>query len=1333
MAAFDANFFNISQVEAESIDPQQRLIMEVTYEALENGGIPIHQLAGSRTGVFMASFTSDYREMLCRDPETAPRYTATGTSSTATSNRASWFYDLRGPSFTVNTACSSGLVATHLACQSLWTGESETAIVGGTSLLLNPDMFLFFSNQQFLAGDGRSKSFAENGDGYGRGDGIGVVILKRVEDALRDGDPIRAVIRGTAVNQDGHTKGFTLPSADAQVQLIEDAYRGAGLSLAETRYVEAHGTGTRAGDSQEVEALSRTFCQHRTASDPLLVGSVKANIGHLEACAGLASLIKCVFVLETGWIPPTQSSKTRNPAIPSEVHVPATLMPWPTKGLRRVSTQGFGYGGTNAHIIIDDAYHYLHARGQMGHHYSYATPRTLTAKSNGRSSINNGSQQWLFRLQAQDKEGLKRVRAALSQHLADVQPDQEENYYLRDLAYTLNSRRSRLQWQTFAVAGSLVELSQALDDEPWANPEQRQTTVQTPRLGFVFTGQGAQWPRMGVELMAYEVFRHSVEQSDRYLRQELGCPWSAVEELAKPESLSHLHLASHSQALCSVLQIALVDLLSDWQIAPSAVTGHSSGEIAAAYCLGALTKTDALKVAYYRGLLASEMKQMDATVRGAMIAIGATPDQVTKWIDQLTRGEVVIACVNSPTSVTASGDAAAINELAAIVKKAGVWGRQLKVDTAYHSPHMQMIAAPYFELLADIEPRPAHQGRSMHSSVFGRQIDPAELGAVHWVRNLVSPVLFADAVSAMLKHVDLLVEVGPHSALQGPVRQTMQAHGVSGVEYVSVLSRGQSATRTALACAGHLLLAGIPVDLRRVNREDSPPRPVVDLPAYPWNHSARFWAESRLAKEFRLRQHPRLPLLGAPCPSMGARERHWRGMVRLSEEPWIRDHVIQDSILYPGAGLLVMAIEAAAQEAAPGRTISTFRLRDVRLDTALLVTDDEVEVILQLRPHLIATRGPAAAWMEFTVSSSADKGPLRQNCSGLIMVEYDDTPTMSRERALESAAIRTRFQQSDQQCRTSADVAQFYSRLRAMGLTYGPGFANLVEVRSRAMGECVGTIRIPQVESMVPAAYRDHPHTIHPATLDSIFHLALAAAIEGRSTPLPAAMVPISITEVVVSANVPNRPGTLLKGVAQSSPHGFREMISDIDVVDEQATSAVVQIKGFRCSEISGAQKVSGHAGGVGRPICFRLVWKPAIDLLSREELQAVLHDAATSAGHESSSLDESRAVVHFVQAAMQQVPADQVAASQASFYRWLKEQSTMLTNSTDPATEEEKTADEFSKIIGKDLAGILQGTITAPQLLEKADQIHRLLVSTAGFSEITRILDEVGCPLNVC
>ncbi|KHN94379.1 Beta-ketoacyl synthase [Metarhizium album ARSEF 1941] len=1216
VASLDASFCNLSNAEAESMDLQQRIIMEATYESIESAGLEVGQLAGSRTGVFIGSVTSDYRQMPHHHAETVPLYNLTGASNTPTSDHISWFFDLRGPSVTTNATYSSSLVACHLACQSLWSGESEIAIVGGTNLLLNPDMFLCCHNRQALAPKDKRKSLDESRGGYSRGDGVGVVILKRVADAVRDADPIRAVIRGSGCNRDGHTKEFTTPDVEAQTSLIVETYHSAGLSLAETRYVEAHGAPISLGDAPEMEGIARAFSPRRVASDKLLVGSIKSSVGHLATCAGLASLIKSVYILETGVIPPTQCACDVKPKVRCEewhLKVPTTKAPWPAEGLRRISTHGFGYGGTNAHLILDDAAHYLEARNLRGHHYTRIRPQpqrlSTSAAYREEPKVNPPR---LFLFQASNREGLGRLRASLAQHLSQrlkswPEDSRDSAVHLQKIAFALASRRSHINWRTYAVASTLEELLNVLKhgERAWATPEVRGAATSL-RLGFVFTGQGAHWARMGLDLMVYPVFRQSVEESDRFLREALGCSWSAVDELAKPQTASRLAEAAYSQTLCTVLQIAVVDLLEDWNISPTRVVGHSSGEIAAAYCLGALTKHDGLRVAYYRGILSSEMRQSQQDQRGAMLAIGASRGRVEEWLAQLTRGKVVVACINSPTSVTASGDEEGNDELLSMVQRAGVFGRKLQVNVAYHCHHMESLSTAYAELLKQLEPLQARKGRAMHSSVLGGVIEAAELGAAYWVRNLVSLVRFSEAVSSLISHedrpaVDVLVEIGPHPALKGPVQEILHAQGVSAVKYMCVISRGRGGgVKSALTLAGELVLSNVPVEIGHVNLDtDLPPSLLMDLPPCLWNCSARSRAKNRLSKDYRLRRHAHLPLLRNSRLTTCGSERCWRGVVTLQDSPWIRDHQIQGSILYPSTVFLTMAIEAASNKANENRKMSALRVTGVHFDDALMVTEDSTtEAILRLRTLPLPAASSQSPWMEFTVSSSIEGGVLRQNCAGLIMIEYeiDADPFVDSGRTLESDMVRDGYKKTDSSCRQSVELGKLYSRLAPLGPDYGTTFANMTEIRKTGEGQCIGTVRL------VPPAHESHPRLIHPGTLDAVFQLAFAAL---EDSLLLGPMVPSKIDEVVIAAEIPNSLGALLHGVPQSSLHDPRELVSDIDMLDDESSRVVVQIKGLRWADVSGGRITpAAAASSETRPIGFRVERKPAADLLAGEQLQ---------------------------------------------------------------------------------------------------------------------------------
>ena len=1184
IAAWDAKFFDISKAEAEAIDPQQRIFLEVVYEALENAGLPMQDISGSRTGVFVGSFTNDYSELAHRDPEAAPSSIFTGTNSTSTSNRVSWFFNLKGPSFTLNTACSSSLVALHLACQSLKTGDCDTAIVGGVNLLLNPDIFIQLSNQGFLAADGQSKSFDASGDGYGRGDGFAAMILRRADDAIELMDPIRAVIRGTACNQDGRTRGFTLPSADAQAALTEETYRKAGLDYSSTLYVEAHGTGTQAGDAEETFGLAQTIAANRSPLQPLLIGSVKSNIGHLEGCAGLAGLIKTILILEKGVIPPTYGLKTLNPKVKwSEwnLEVPAEVTPWPGDGLRRISTQGFGYGGTNAHVILDDARSYLASKGIDYESRSHMNPE---------SRRSDEAVARIYTISAQDRAGLQRVGKALAGHVKQLTKrpywnEAEEQRYLYRLAYTLAIRRSNLQWSTAVVASSSTQLSRRLKEIQSTSGSRRSSGA--VHIGFIFTGQGAQWPRMGMELMALNVYKESVQEADKYLRETCGCGWSVQEELARDENFSLMHQAEYSQTLTTVLQVALVDLFRSWGIRPSAVVGHSSGEIAAAYCAGLLKREDAWKVAYFRGLHCGQLKKTNPGLRGAMMVATDTSLELRNGRSWSSRGEISVACFNSPSSITYAGDEAAIDELLALLQTRGLNAQKLLVEHAYHSPHMHAVMHDYMESIEDIESLEDTSNCIFFSSVHGEALRNPVLGPAYWARNLGSPVRFDEAVRNMLKTpMDVLVEIGPHDTLRGAVAQIMQAENIKRVTYTNALKRNTNCVLSTLDCAGTLLSMGASIDLMALNRFDAGlMEPLTGLPAYPWNHSHSFWWESRLDKEFRSRKHGTSALLGAPQPSFGEDEWIWRGFIRLKDEPWVRDHVIQGQLLYPAAGFLAMAFEAGIRCANSATLVKRVILRDVTIRAALIVPEHvDPEIVVVLRPSE-ADRTDSISWLQFTISSSIGSGPLRKNCSGFVRTADESTNPNPDTAVLQ-------FSRLDASSKTKIPKQEFYTSLAGLGLEYGEDFAKLDNIEY-SPGHSFATLNVAMPASHDNLESGDRPHIIHPATLDAGFHLAFAAMLNDTSG-LKTAMVPTRINELVLSTTIAVERDSTLFAYAHVTQRDQQEPLVDISVLDDQMGELQLEINGLSLTEVPKLEyKNTGNEEAERTPLCYELKWRP--------------------------------------------------------------------------------------------------------------------------------------------
>jgi acyl transferase domain-containing protein len=538
--AFDAPFFSITAKEASSMDPQQRQALEVSYHTFENAGIPVHELRGSRTAVYGASMQSDWLMMGAKDPDTVPRMNITGNAASLLPNKISWFFDLRGPSIHVDTACSSGMSALDMACQTILCGNADAALVVGSSVLLSPETSLYLANLNFLSPQSRSFSFDSRGDGYGRGEGMAALFLKPLKRAVRDGDIVRAVVRATASNQDGRTPGLTQPSSEAQEALIRTAYAKAGLSMDKTRYVEAHGTGTPTGDPIEARAIGNAFGRMRSPDQPLYLGSIKANIGHLEGSSGPAGVIKSIMMLEKGIIPPQALFENLNPAIDAKgnnLKIPTAKTPWPQSGLRRISVNSFGFGGANSHAILDDAMHFMQEHNVEGFHHCVDRPDTadmtlvngLTDSTAVGVEVTDGEKAsaaspallvWSASDQAATHRMLRRYDDYYFSHIAG------DGRKLGQLAYTLSARRSIMPWRTFSIVDGSETVSQASDDQLSLRTE-KPVRVSSDKAGiaYIFTGQGAQYAAMGQALLQYPVFEQSLKVTDQ-LFKDMGCEWS---------------------------------------------------------------------------------------------------------------------------------------------------------------------------------------------------------------------------------------------------------------------------------------------------------------------------------------------------------------------------------------------------------------------------------------------------------------------------------------------------------------------------------------------------------------------------------------------------------------------------------------------------------------------------------------------------------------------------------------------------------------------------------------------------------------------------------------
>lgn len=1197
------------------MDPRQRMALEVAYELFESAGMPYEKVKGSQTAVYVGAGLSDYEASIQRDPEYAPKYALTGVSHEILANRISHYFDMHGPSMTVETACSSSLVAIHLACQSVRNGEADMAVAGGVNLILNPEMTIQLSNLGFLSPFGHCRSFDNDGDGYGRGEGCGLILIKRLADAQRDGDPIRAVIRGSGINSDGWTQGITLPSVDAQAALIRDVYRNFGLDMESTQFVECHGTGTKAGDPVEVRAIHETLGSKASPSRKLIVGSVKPNIGHLEAGAAVAGVIKGILAMENGMIPPQVYLNKLNEGIPFDdwnIHVPQKLTPWPVTEVKRMSVSSFAMGGTNAHVILEGVDkrkgHPLLTNGTTATASMFSTKELVLDKKR------------LFAFSAADQAGLERVAQTLADHLDSLGPTSSDPAYIANLAYTLGEGRSKLSWKTTCFAENGFELREKLEGLKGANAVR---SSGEPRIGFVFTGQGAQWAGMGAELLERKVFGESFRKSAEYLK-ECGCEWDAIEELTRPASKSNISNPLVSQPMCNILQVALVDELRAWGVSPSKVVGHSSGEVAAAYAIGALSHKDAVTAAYFRGVASALIKTKASHLNGGMMAVGLGRKEAEKWISKVDAGQIVVACVNSPESVTISGDIAGIDQLLPMLEEDKIFARKLKVEVAYHSHHMREVMSDLLASISHIEGQsPSKQNAKMISSVTGGEVNPEDLGGLYWVKNLISPVLFADALLELVtpvdplansvsdNTVDMLIEIGPHSALGGPVQQILNAGGIKNVAYGSVLKRGKNGIETAFDLAADLFCKGAPLAFQGVN-EDVDCKKLTDLPPYPWNHTKTFHAESRIDIAAHMRKVPRKSLIGAPLPAMDENERVWRGFLSLEEEPWIREHKVLSMILFPGAGMVSMILEAASQMADPGKVVHSYKLRDVAFFSAMPMSEDTpTETVVHVRPHIVSTAASNPhTWWEWTISSCTGRDQaLRDNARGLMTIEY---VTESEQMRLEQTHIRdakiAEYKQVLESCPDTFGKEKFYETTTNVSWFYGPLFQTLDNMHP-GKERCTYDVFLQDCGPTYSEKLVERPFLIHPAMLDAVFQSFVGGTYtEDKQLNIHKATVPTAVGEFEISARFPGDVGTCLKAYCTTKRHSFRDTAADVYWLDENLSELYLQVRDYRSTELSSS---SDEVAEVGKKtetsdLCTAIDWNYTMDLITPEELKKV-------------------------------------------------------------------------------------------------------------------------------
>ncbi|TGJ79824.1 hypothetical protein E0Z10_g8943 [Xylaria hypoxylon] len=1122
LGTFDAGFFSLTPTEAAAMDPMQRILLETTYKAFENSGIRIEDIKGSRTSVHTGCFTNDYLQQILKDSDRLPPYAAVGATQSMLANRISWFYDLRGPSVNLDSACSSSAMAVDLSCQLLHNGTTNIGVVAGCNMLLDPDYSMILSNMQMLSPDGRCFAFDNRANGYSRGEGVGVLILKRLSDALRGNDTIRAIIRSCGTNQDGRTTGITQPDLQAQAQLIRETYMRAGLGMSHTRFFEAHGTGTAIGDPIEIGAIAECFRSHRTSADPLFVGSVKTNIGHLEGASGIAGLIKATLAVESGLIPPNTNFESINRKIASYGNIiclPLECIPWPSCEIRRASVNSFGYGGTNSHIIIDDVASYLRRKG-MESSIKTTMPQVFD-KGSCHLSITTAVFPKLLVWSASTRSATQAMVSTWANFCGKI-GDSTVTQAISDIAYTLDSRRSTLPSKAFAVVSEAPDLKNLEQLTSFSKDVSRYI----PRLAFVFTGQGAQWYAMGRELFMYPEFAESIRISQLSLTG-LGCSWSLSHELLKDEKESLIHRADVAQCLTAVVQMALVDLLTAFGISPVAVVGHSMGEIAAAYCAEFLTRESALRVAYYRGVLTATIPEKTPT-RGAMLVTALSSEQAAMYFNRGNSKSIkwpntlVVSCINSPCNTTISGAESEIDDLNQILMGEGIFARRLRVPVAYHSPQMEVIVSDCLRGFGILESPPPTADIKMVSSVTGSILtrERACEGS-YWTKNLTSPVLFSRAVGRLCQDsnkslrkkldgshreaivVDTLIEIGPHAALQLPIEQILKdIPRTDDIKYLSALYRNQSASVSLLQLVGQLHCSGVRIDLRHVNDPDKHLRysrtTMSKAPEYPFDHSVRYWWESPLVTNYRLRLHGHEELLGSPSREWNPLEPQWRYCLQISEMPWLLDHKLSGKVVYPASAMITMAMKGVSQLSGRQNVVG-FSFHDVQFESAITIPTDptNLETRLQLRP-LKRTSNINSQNLTWTFSIYSVTGNRwARNCHGTVEV-HNFSNSLTEEIEQRSQYYQRSLKVRSESCNQTLSSSTIYSNFVQNGFGYGKSFQGIETLQH----DDTRTVIARLAHSRLSSNSQDSFYIMHPGPLDSFFHLALITLSKG-SKPIP--------------------------------------------------------------------------------------------------------------------------------------------------------------------------------------------------------------------------------------
>nr|VFJ62646.1 MAG: Acyl transferase domain-containing protein [Candidatus Kentron sp. DK] len=1192
---FDPGFFGISPREAVDMDPQQRLLLEVAWEALENAGRIPGELTGDAVGIFLGVSQTEYGTLMFSGrPEDISPYAGTGAGLGFVAGRLSYVLGLQGPAFALDTLCSSSLVALHQACQSLRGGECELALAGGVNLNLSPEATVFLSRVQALSPDGRCKTFDAGADGFSRGEGCGVVVLKRLSDAIADNDNVLAVIRGSAIVHDGASSGFTVPNGLSQEKTIGQALARARVAPGEVSYVEAHGTGTSLGDPIEVGALGAIFAENHSQDFPLTIGSVKTNFGHLEAAAGIAGLMKIVLSLQHEEIPPHLHFNTPNPHIDWErlpFRVPVEGQSWPRGEARRIAgVSAFGMSGTNAHVVLEEA---------------------PVIERPADESVAPGAAHpfQLLTLSAKTESALRELAESYAAWLA-AHPEAP----LADVCFTAYTGRSHFEHRLALVAGSPEEAGERLRGADYVSGRIGEGK---PKTAFLFTGQGSQYPGMGRGLYETEpLFRETLERCDAILRPLdvplldllYGDAGSAAGQGGMTNSNADaLNQTIYTQPALFSLEYSLAVLWQSWGVVPDAVMGHSVGEYVAACIAGVFSLEDALKLIAARGRLMQTLCEP-----GVMLALQMDEAKALELIAPLNNksaGKISLAAINGPESVVVSGEFEAMEALKPALADRDIKAKPLSVSHAFHSSLMEPMLAEFQKVAESVtfsEPR-----IPLCSNVTGAFITGEVTESAYWVRHVREPVRFAAGISTLhAEGLDTFLEIGPKPALLGMAGQCLSADADdTAIAWIPSLREGQADWRQMLESLGRWHIRGGAIDWDAFDggADGSPdgspdgkiPRRKVQLPTYPFQRQ-RYWIEKARQSKRTGRDPLAHPLLGRRLDLADSDNRiRFQAKIDPSFPSWLADHRVFGGVLFPVAGYLEMALAAGAEvfgdsgteTGAGARRAVLPRLANVTLERALVLPEEDVTVQVVLSPR---ERGHG-----FRVFSRGAESRWVVHAAGELFSDDEREPPD----AVDLEALRVR-------CPVEIPIVEHYQACREWGVDYGPALWSVKQL-FRGEGAALGMIELPASKAGDAGGYR-----LHPAWLDGAIQVAARVLdAPGKS------VLPVAVGECRLYRNAGSRLWCFAdrrnSGADSSAGSGGRVLFVDVALFDESG-APVAEIRGLglrragagamrRCfgMRFGLAGETPEMASSAGRPVPI----KYRLEQAPEEEHGAILMD----------------------------------------------------------------------------------------------------------------------------